>query len=90
MVVGIFAFLDEEEKRLIMDGRSEKVKGIWNCILKKDKDGKILYDDGMMDRKCKGFLEGENAHRCEFESKSFETTKDLFFVEEISKKKFRK
>ena len=62
---GIFGFLDEDGKRLIgieydliMDGGSQKVKGIWNCILKKDEDGKILYDGGMMDGKCKGFLEG--------------------------------
>ena len=76
-VDGIFGFLDEDGKRLIgmeynliMDGGSQKVKGVWNCILKKDDDGKILYDGGMMDEKCKGFLEGgENAHCCQIESK---------------------
>ena len=77
-VDGIFGFEDNNGKRIIgmeynkiKDNRSEKFKGVWNCIMVIRKNGeKLLLDGEMMDERCKNFLEsGESARCCQVVSK---------------------
>ena len=45
------------EYNKIMDNRSEKFKGVWNCIkVLKENGEKEFYDGGMMDERCRFFF----------------------------------
>ena len=59
------------EYNKIKDNRSEKFKGVWNCIMVIRKNGeKVFLDGGMMDERCRIVLEsGESARCCQVVSK---------------------